>query len=34
MRHFLDGEPAPGRYDVHVWEADAAAPQQRVRARA
>lgn len=25
---------ALGRYDVHVWEADAATPQKQVRAKA
>jgi hypothetical protein len=34
MRHFLDGEEAPQEYDVHVWEAAVAAPQQKVPRRA
>ena len=33
MRHFLDGEEAPQEYDVHVWEAAVAAPQQQVPCR-
>lgn len=31
MRHFLDGEPAPERFDVHIWEAGITVPQQKVR---
>ena len=34
MRHFLDGEEAPQEYDVHLWEAAVAAPQQQVPRRA
>ena len=33
MRHFLDGEEAPQDFDVHVWEAAVAAPQQTVLRR-
>ena len=30
MRHFLDGEPSPQQYDVHLWESAIAVPQQQV----